>query len=100
VEGGGGEAALAKIVSGLEILLDALVAARQHDNRALMRPLGRAKAGVADLLAVGRREEAAGRLVGDRIAGNLVKNAVVHAMIRAAAAVHGDRKPIVEMQRF
>src|SRR5690606_38030246 len=73
VEDRGREAARGKIPRRLEILFDALVAARQQDDRALERAGYRREAAIAQLPAVETPEIAACRLFRRRVAGNLVK---------------------------
>ena len=73
--------AVGQIADGLEIFLDAFVAAGQDDDGALERTGRGAKQAIADPLAVARGEKAAGRVFRRRIAGDFVEE-VRHSALR------------------
>ena len=81
VQGSDAETPVGQVADGLEVFLDALVAARQEDDGALHRTSNGRKKTVADLLAVARGEKAAGRVFRCRIARNFVEE-VRHSALR------------------
>ena len=74
-----GQSAVAEIAYRLEIFLDALIAPGKDDDCALERTNVWREACVAQAQTVARRKEAAGSVVGARIAGNVEKQ-LTHAV--------------------
>ena len=103
VHDGAAEAAFRQVRGGLEILLDAFVAAGQQDHRALQRAAGGREQAVAQLDAVARGEKPAAGIFRSRIAGDSWKRSVMALLTwfaRPAERLTGDRKPAPKAKKF
>ncbi len=96
VHDGAAQPALLKVAHRLEIFLHAFVAAGQDDDGAPDGARRGGKAGIAQLLAVARRQEAAEAMFGNWVCGSLVKDVRHSALRLVRAPVRSGADKVIE----